>query len=155
MSKKQSKWSIDGRITRSKSANGSNKDENQGNQTKQKEKGDAMEEKSKEKTPSYAGVASTPVPSTSTASVREEVTELMSPAVAVYFEPINTEKEFPNQPVELGKILTQNQFKDYQEVTQIGRFRFKVEVASKDADRIKSLNLANHNLKIHTPQKSN
>ncbi|KAL9698186.1 hypothetical protein quinque_001627 [Culex quinquefasciatus] len=149
MSKKQNKWPLDGRVTRSKSINGTNTEEKL---AKGKDSGRAQQGTSGTSAATYAGVTTSPAASTSTVSVQQEVTGQLG---VVYFEPIDTGKEYPTQPVELARILTQKRFKDYREVTKIGRFQFKVVITDAGAEnKLKSLNLASHNLKIHLPRKN-
>lgn len=149
MSKKQNKWPLDGRVTRSKSIIGTNMEEKL---AKGKDSGRAQQGTSGTSAATYAGVTTSPAASTSTVSVQQEVTGQRG---VVYFEPIDTGKEYPTQPVELARILTQKRFKDYREVTKIGRFQFKVVVTDAGAEnKLKSLNLGSHNLKIHLPRKN-
>lgn len=74
----------------------------------------------------------------------------------VYLEPIDLEKEIPKHPVEVGKWLHQSGFTRFQEITKIGKFRYKIDLEAKqDYEELKKVDLAEQNLKFYTPKLQN
>ncbi|KAL9694759.1 hypothetical protein quinque_014044 [Culex quinquefasciatus] len=69
-----------------------------------------------------------------------------------YLEPIDFGKEIPTQPAAVGKLLHGAGFDRCEEITKIGRFRYKVDLKSgEDFTRLSKLNLTSANLKFFMP----
>ncbi|XP_062534487.1 uncharacterized protein LOC134203619 [Armigeres subalbatus] len=71
----------------------------------------------------------------------------------IVLELIETDKNFPDHPSQVGKFLKRKGFSHFTEIGKVGRFRFKVETS--DVRRMKSLNLEEGNLRIYEPKNLN
>lgn len=69
-----------------------------------------------------------------------------------FLEPLDIEKEIPNHPISVGKILMGENFESFKEITKLGRIRYKVELNRKeDYANLSKLNFATYNMKLFQP----
>lgn len=74
----------------------------------------------------------------------------------IILEQIDIEQNTPSHPVQLGKIFTQINFRNYTEITKVGKFRFKIKLQTTcDFEKLKKTKLDDHNLKVYQPKIAN
>lgn len=73
----------------------------------------------------------------------------------IFLEPVNNERPFPTQPIQVGRILKHVGFTDFSEIRKLGKFRFRLEPGSNKAlDKLQEVDLKANNLKIYNPPTS-
>lgn len=75
------------------------------------------------------------------------------PSDIAYLEAINSENDIPKHPVEVGKILIEAGFGECQEITKLGKLRFKLNLKrADDFYKLEKIDLKNFNLKLYCPK---
>lgn len=70
-----------------------------------------------------------------------------------FLEPIDFDKPFPTHPVAIGKILSTAHFNGFNEISKLGRFRFKIKLNDTSMYvQIERVNFAAHNLNLFVPK---
>ncbi|XP_062565665.1 uncharacterized protein LOC134227967 [Armigeres subalbatus] len=71
----------------------------------------------------------------------------------VILELIDTDKNGPNHPCQMGKLLRGKGFSAYTDIVKIGKFRFKI--VTNEISRLRKLKLETDNLRIYEPKNNN